>query len=182
MMNMYRSSVSARVIVVVAGIVALLLNNSLPYTRGGLAGGVVASAHSVVNDVLHAFAGSDGSTLLRVGIFAETVILSRGNAAVVLVALHELVKLLLGEVFVGGRSVWMVRGGTVAGGSGVVGGEALGVEVLPLDDGLRGDFAGDFLVLGLAHLEVVELIAVAPANGELRLSPGWIGGRKHGSP
>jgi hypothetical protein len=110
MMNMYRSSVPARVIVVVAGIVALLLNNSLPYTRGGLAGGVIASAHSVVNDVLHAFAGSDGSTLLRVGVFAEAVVLPRGNAAVVLVALHELVKLLLGEVFVGGRSVWMVRG------------------------------------------------------------------------
>ena len=48
------------------------------------------------------------------------------------------------------------------------------VEVLALDDGLRGDLASDLFVLGLPHLELVELIVVAPADGKLRVSSGWI--------
>lgn len=68
---------------------------------------------------------------------------------------------------------------------GVVGGRHLsdGVgEALSLDDGGGGDLAGHFLVLALAHLVVVELIGVAPTDGKLGFSPGFIAASKHGSP
>lgn len=48
------------------------------------------------------------------------------------------------------------------------------IEILALNDGLRGDLAGHFFVLGLSHLVIVELVVVAPADGKLRVSSGWI--------
>lgn len=46
-------------------------------------------------------------------------------------------------------------------------GVLLGFEVLlALDDGLRGDFGGDLLVLGLPELKLVELGLVVPADVE----------------
>lgn len=48
------------------------------------------------------------------------------------------------------------------------------IEILSLNDGLGGDLASHFFVLGLSHLIIVELIVVAPAYGKLRVSSGWI--------
>lgn len=48
------------------------------------------------------------------------------------------------------------------------------VDILALDDRLSGNLARDFLVLGLPHLILVELVVVAPADGKLRVSSGWI--------
>lgn len=55
-------------------------------------------------------------------------------------------------------------------------------EVLPLDDGLRGDLPSHLLVLALAQLELVELVAVGPSDRELILSAGFIRAGEHGRP
>lgn len=53
-------------------------------------------------------------------------------------------------------------------------GVPLGEDLLLVDDGLSGDLASDFLVLGLPELEVVHLIAVVPADAEAWLLADWI--------
>lgn len=55
-------------------------------------------------------------------------------------------------------------------------------ETLSLDDSSSRDLAGHFFVLALAHLVVVKLVGVVPADGKLGFSSGFIAASKHGSP
>lgn len=55
-------------------------------------------------------------------------------------------------------------------------------NVLTLNDGLSGDFAGYFFVFGFSKLEVIQLIVTVPSDREAGVFAGWISYDKHGNP
>ena len=61
-------------------------------------------------------------------------------------------------------------------------GASLGDDFLPLDDVLGGNLASDLLILGLFHLEIIELIVVLPSKAEGGFFLSWIGGGALGIP
>ena len=57
-----------------------------------------------------------------------------------------------------------------------------GADVSVQDDGISGDFPGNFSVLGLLDLVGVQLVVVSPADAEVSISAGWIERSKQGIP